>query len=185
MIHRTVASYSFNEPRSAGSLTISGDGCTVSIVCYEFFAGSPTPRGEKPRGPKQVAERPQDNREEAPTRSKQMSEYSHLNKKRDPLGQYGEHAGGNISPHGAGTVRQQTCQAFKARRTCPVVSGPPLLVRGLEMLIHDCQHSVGLPFDAGYQGVESAAFKPQIKRTEYSNTSHIEAGTVSWPTCPT
>lgn len=35
-------------------------------------------------------ERPQDNREEAPVRSKQFSEYSHLNKKRDPLGQYGE-----------------------------------------------------------------------------------------------
>ncbi|GAQ81856.1 hypothetical protein KFL_000930020 [Klebsormidium nitens] len=82
------------------------------------LAGSPTPRGDKPRGPKQVADRPQDNREEAPVRSKQLSEYSHLNKKRDPLGQY------------------------------------------------------------GYQGVESATFKPQIKRTEYSGTSHIEAGTV-------
>jgi hypothetical protein len=54
--------------------------------------GSPTPRGDKPRGPKQVVDRPQDNREEPPVRSKQFSEYSHLNKKRDPLGQYGERA---------------------------------------------------------------------------------------------
>jgi hypothetical protein len=56
------------------------------------FPGSPTPRGDKPRGPKQVVDRPQDNREETHVRSKQFSEYSHLNKKRDPLGQYGERA---------------------------------------------------------------------------------------------